>query len=298
MIGISIGVDVCSGRSGDRQRYLDSIHKNFNLKNNNNNNIKGYPLLETQKYQLYNGLVKDIFKDFILFQQSNNPIMSFFPRFDVIRQDLFQLFSDIERDLGLDPFPSTDFGRRRIMEDQQQQPQQLTSGQGQGQISKDTSTPMTTTGTSTGTAVSTQGANIDFSKPLAANFKIQNEPDKFVASGEFPGVRPEDLHISVKNGMLTLDARRGVAKERREKSPDNTMRSYSYSSSSERVARSIPLPPGVDESRVDTTFNNGKLMLTLGKTQQAIQAGQQEQAANKQTHQTMSGQKTGTAQKV
>jgi len=226
---------------------------------------------------------------------TNDPvIMSFFPKFDVIRQDLFQLFADIERDLGLEPFPTTDYGRRRIQAEQQQ-PQQLTSGgQQQGQQGQQQTNAGGTTGNTAMTETggqSQQLSNVDFSKPLAAHFKINDEPDKFVATGEFPGVRPEDLHISVRNGMLTLDAKRGVAQEHRQTSPDNTTRSYSYSSSSERVARSIPLPPGVDESRVDTTFQDGKLKLVLGKTQQAIQAGQQQQATNKQ--QTSTAQQSG-----
>jgi HSP20 family molecular chaperone IbpA len=204
--------------------------------------------------------------------------MSLFPHFHAIRQDLLQLFQDIERDLGLETFPATEAGRRLQSEQQQQKPQQITSGQSK----EDVGTTSRSGKQQQGTQVATQGkqdtqvSTEQFNQPLAANFKIQEENDKLVATGEFPGVRPEDLKVSVHNGMITLDAKRNIAKEKK------TEQSYSYSASSERVARTIPLPQGVDESKVETSFQDGKLKLILGKAAHAMQSAEQQRASEKQ----------------
>lgn len=209
--------------------------------------------------------------------------MSFYPYFHHIRQDLFQLFSDIERDLGLESWPATETGRRQLLESEQAQARQpITSGAGVGTQQQQQQGTTMVAGQPQGTQLST---NVDFSKPLAANFKISDEGDKYVATGEFPGVRPEDLHVSVHDGMITLNAHRDVAKEGRNISPDNTMKSYSYSSKSERVARTIPLPAGVNANNVQTNFNNGFLRLELGKSPEALQSDQQTKAAEKQQQQ-------------
>jgi len=211
---------------------------------------------------------------------NNNNIqnkMSFVPQFHSIRQDLLQLFSDIERDLGLVSWPHTELGRRQMLLEQST-PQQLTSGNQQQQQQQQTAMAPQES--------NTQLSTVDFSKPLAANFKINDENDKFVATAEFPGVNPQDLQISVRNGMITMDARRGVAKENTFESPDKTSKSYSYSSSSERVARTIPLPPGIDENKVETSFHDGKLKLILGKSAEAMQSTEQLRAAEKQQQAT------------
>jgi HSP20 family molecular chaperone IbpA len=91
--------------------------------------------------------------------------------------------------------------------------------------------------------------------------------------------------------MITLDARRGVAKENTSESPDKTSKSYSYSSSSERVARSIPLPAGIDENNVDTSFHQGKLKLSLGKSAETMKSAEELRASEKQQQAT--GQTTG-----
>jgi HSP20 family molecular chaperone IbpA len=254
----------------DRENYsytLDEIHEN--TKTHIDKLVNDFLIDKFILYEVLN--LQNIY--------NNNNIqnkMSFIPQFHSIRQDLLQLFSDIERDLGLVSWPNTELGGRQMLLEQSNP--QLTSGNQQQQQQQQTAIAPQES--------NTQLSTVDFSKPLAANFKINEENDKFVATAEFPGVNPQDLQISVRNGMITLDARRGVARENTSESPDKTSKSYSYSSSSERVARTIPLPPGIDENKVETSFHDGKLELILGKSARAMQSTEQLRAAEKQQQTT------------
>jgi len=76
---------------------------------------------------------------------------------------------------------------------------------------------------------------------------------------ELPGVDEKDLHVSLSHDVLAI---RGEKKEEREQKGKNYYRmERSYGS----FERSIPLPTGVDEDKIDATFKQGVLTITLPK---------------------------------
>ena len=85
----------------------------------------------------------------------------------------------------------------------------------------------------------------------------------YVVKGELPGVKKEDIHVSVDGAQVTLEA-----EVKDEKSTDNervlhTERTYG------KVSRVFTLPQEVDEAKVQAKFQDGVLELTLPKKQPA-----------------------------
>jgi HSP20 family protein len=84
-------------------------------------------------------------------------------------------------------------------------------------------------------------------------------------TAELPGMKEEDVEVTLSDGQLTL---RGEKKAEQEDSGKNYHRvERSYGS----FHRSIPLPSQVDESKVEAAFRDGVLSVTLPKTQTAVE---------------------------
>ena len=90
----------------------------------------------------------------------------------------------------------------------------------------------------------------------------QTDNDIVVKMG-LPGVKPEDIQISVTNGVLCI---RGEVKEvKEEKEKTYHLRERRYGS----FSRSVTLPSNVDADKSDADFENGILTLTLPKAEEA-----------------------------
>jgi HSP20 family protein len=86
--------------------------------------------------------------------------------------------------------------------------------------------------------------------------------DNIVAQVELPGMRKEDIEISLHDGTLS------IAGERKMESPDGEKveRSERYVG---KFRRSITLPVRVDASKVNATYRDGILTVTLPKAEEA-----------------------------
>ena len=87
--------------------------------------------------------------------------------------------------------------------------------------------------------------------------------DHFVAVVELPGMRKEDIDLSLHDGSLTISG------ERKRESNDNgetAQRSERYVGT---FRRSISLPTRVDPSKVTATYEDGILKVTLPKVEEA-----------------------------
>jgi HSP20 family protein len=87
--------------------------------------------------------------------------------------------------------------------------------------------------------------------------------DSVVVKMGLPGVKPEDIQISVANGVLTI--RGEVKEEKEEKEKTYHLRERRYGS----FSRSISLPSNVSADKSDADFENGILTLTLPKAEEA-----------------------------
>ena len=104
---------------------------------------------------------------------------------------------------------------------------------------------------------------VDFSSPAEApSIKIDvKEQDKaFVVHAEMPGVKKEDIHVSVDGAMVSISAERKEEKEVKE--GERVLRSERYFG---KVSRSFQLGQDVDDSAAAAKFTDGVLELTLPK---------------------------------
>jgi HSP20 family protein len=86
--------------------------------------------------------------------------------------------------------------------------------------------------------------------------------DNIVAVVELPGMRKEDIEISLQDGMLTISGER-----KEEGGQDNgATRTERFTG---KFRRSITLPTRVDVNKVSATYKDGLLTVTLPKAEEA-----------------------------
>ena len=82
----------------------------------------------------------------------------------------------------------------------------------------------------------------------------------YKVSADLPGVKKDDIHVSIDGAQVTLAAE---VKQEKEASQDervlHTERTYG------KVTRSFTLPQEIDEAKVEAKFRDGVLELTLPK---------------------------------
>jgi HSP20 family protein len=83
-----------------------------------------------------------------------------------------------------------------------------------------------------------------------------------VVKAELPGVKPEEVDVSVVEDVLTIKGEHREEKE--EKETSYLRRELSYGS----FARSVRLPTSVDSNKAEAVFENGVLTLTLPKAEE------------------------------
>ena len=86
-----------------------------------------------------------------------------------------------------------------------------------------------------------------------------DEGDYLVVEAQVPGMRPEDIDVSIEQGMLTIQGKPQAEQEHVER----TYLSHEYQVGS--FSRSVQLPETVDSDGVTATYEQGVLRLTLPK---------------------------------
>lgn len=88
---------------------------------------------------------------------------------------------------------------------------------------------------------------------------FEETKDSFIVTMELPGVKKEDIKVTLNNNILNLNAQRKI--EREEKS--NTLHKYERNYSS--FQRSFELPSNVAPDSIDAQFSDGLLVLSIKK---------------------------------
>ncbi len=96
-----------------------------------------------------------------------------------------------------------------------------------------------------------------------AALDVYQDKDQFIVKAELPGLKKEDIHVSLHEGVLTLSGERRQEKELNEK---NSVRNERYFG---RFERTVNLPAPVDATRVAASYEDGILTVTLPKAEQA-----------------------------
>jgi HSP20 family protein len=87
----------------------------------------------------------------------------------------------------------------------------------------------------------------------------------YVVTAEVPGVKKEDLQVSIDGAQVTLSADVKREKEISDERVLHTERVFG------KVTRSFTLPQEVDEAKAEAKYHDGVLELTLPKKQAAAQ---------------------------
>ncbi|HEX5364946.1 MAG TPA: Hsp20/alpha crystallin family protein [Gallionella sp.] len=92
---------------------------------------------------------------------------------------------------------------------------------------------------------------------------ISETDTAYLIKGEIPGVKKEDVKITIQNGMLTIQGERKQEKEEKGKKFHRVECSYGS------FMRSFRLPGDTDESKVEAEFKDGMVSVTLPKSEKA-----------------------------
>jgi HSP20 family protein len=89
--------------------------------------------------------------------------------------------------------------------------------------------------------------------------EVFEKKDKFVVKAELPGMKEEDIDVSVDGDVLTIKGKREAEKEVNEE--DYYLCERSYGS----FSRSIALPSSVDAKKIEASYEDGVLEVSLPK---------------------------------
>lgn len=92
---------------------------------------------------------------------------------------------------------------------------------------------------------------------------ISENKDQLILEAELPGMKPENVEISVENNVLTIRGERRFEKKQDSENLHRVERSYGS------FTRSFTLPPTVSAENASAEFENGVLRLTLAKREEA-----------------------------
>lgn len=92
---------------------------------------------------------------------------------------------------------------------------------------------------------------------------IFENKDNIVLEVELPGMKPDDVDISIENNVLTISGERRFEKKNEGDNFHRVERGYGS------FTRSFTLPPTVTSENAEAEFENGILRLTLAKREEA-----------------------------
>ncbi len=115
---------------------------------------------------------------------------------------------------------------------------------------------------------------------------VKQRGDDLIVQADLPGVKPQDVDVSVTDGVLTISGER--SEEKKQEDENWVVRETSYGS----FQRQMVLPEGLDPKTIHANFNNGVLEVEIPKALEQmkpkttkVQIGQGEQ----QGQQAMTG---------
>lgn len=100
---------------------------------------------------------------------------------------------------------------------------------------------------------------LDIDAPeVQIKLNVTRSDGAYQVEAEMPGVKKEDIHVSVEGSMVTIAGE--VKREKEEKKGEQVVRSERYFG---KVERSFSLPQEIDEAKVEAKYSDGVLKLTL-----------------------------------
>jgi len=101
--------------------------------------------------------------------------------------------------------------------------------------------------------------------PWGPPTEIREDAEALYVEVEVPGVRSEDIELTVENNVLTVSGEKRIEREEGKDDGDYRLFERRYG----RFSRSFTLPPTVDPQRVDANYDNGVLAVRLPKSEES-----------------------------
>jgi len=92
---------------------------------------------------------------------------------------------------------------------------------------------------------------------------VFEDRDKYVVTAELPGMKKEEIQVALDGNTLTIS---GERKQEQEKQEGDTYRAERFFG---RFQRSLTLPAAVDASKIQASYKDGVLTITLSKSEEA-----------------------------
>jgi HSP20 family protein len=97
----------------------------------------------------------------------------------------------------------------------------------------------------------------------APAFDVYEEKDNFTVKAELPGMKKEDISVSLHEGNLIISG------ERKSETKSEGTAVYRSERFFGKFQRAVPLPPTIDAKSVKAEYKDGILTVTLPKTEEA-----------------------------
>jgi HSP20 family protein len=108
-----------------------------------------------------------------------------------------------------------------------------------------------------------QGEPASEGRLWAPAIDISERKDAYIVTAELPGVRPEDLDVSLEDGVLTINGERQFSQESSEQQWHRVERRYGA------FRRTITLPTRTKADEIEASFENGVLEVVVPKAEEA-----------------------------
>ena len=93
---------------------------------------------------------------------------------------------------------------------------------------------------------------------------ISEDEKQYLIKAELPGVRREEVKVTLENGVLTLSGERKFEKEEKGRRYHRVERAYG------QFTRSFTLPDDTDAGKVTAEFKDGVLRVQIAKSERAL----------------------------
>jgi len=102
-----------------------------------------------------------------------------------------------------------------------------------------------------------------FPREWTPSLDVSETKNNIVVKAEAPGIDPKDIDISLTGDVLTIKGEKRQEKEEKDENYHRVERSYGV------FARSVRLPLEVQSDKIEASYKNGILKITLPKSEEA-----------------------------
>ena len=98
---------------------------------------------------------------------------------------------------------------------------------------------------------------------LAPPVDVSENNDNFVVTAELPGLKKDEIKITIQNNVLTITGSKKKDSESREDLIHRVERSFGS------FCRTVSFPAAVDQAKIDADFKDGILTISVPKVEEA-----------------------------